>query len=129
MNLAFQSLLMLVLVVSGTVAVLPLALQRPAPAPFHSSSPAPVNGDAALWLVESPHGHWRVNGALLSATDLGRLLQRRSRQQRVHYLPSDALSFARVSRSMRWLRAHSPGAVVLELPPGSRSPGSQPLAP
>jgi hypothetical protein len=120
MNLAYQSLLMLVLLVTGTVAVLPLSLRGTVPPTLRSQAPAPVYRGTPLWLVESPNGQWRVNGDLVSSKDVGRLLQRRSRQQRVHYLPSDALPFERVSRSMRWLKTHSPASVVLELPPGAR---------
>jgi hypothetical protein len=119
MNLAYQSLLMLVLFVSEAVALFPLFLRGTATPALHSPipSPAPVDGGSSpLWLVETPQGQWSVNGDRLSSTDLGHFLQRRTPLQRVHYLPSDALSFEKVSRSMRWLKKQSPAPVVLELP-------------
>lgn len=122
MNLAYQSLLMLVLLVSGSVAVLPLALRESAPMASPSPSRRPEVGASALWLVETPKGRWLVNGASLPPGDLEGLLQRRAHQQRVHYLPSDALPFLRVSQSLRWLRQRTPGAVTLELPPGGQPP-------
>lgn len=122
MNLAYQSLLTLVLFVSGAVALLPLFLRGTATPALHSPIPRPalVDGGPPLWLVETPQGQWSVNGDRLSTTDLGLLLQRRTPLQRVHYLPSDALSFEKVTRSMRWLKKQSQAPVVLELPFGAR---------
>jgi hypothetical protein len=119
MNLAYQSLWMLVLLVSGSVAVLPLALKESTPQAFSDPVPRSAQSGSALWLVETAKGQWLVNGIQLPPKDLGYLLQRHSNQRRVHYLPSDALPFERVSQSMRWLKDRSPAAVVLELPSGS----------
>lgn len=117
MTLAFQSMLMLVLLVSGAVAVVPAVLRpsRPQLSPALRADRA----SPALWLVETPQGQWMIHGAPHSPREVERLLRRRAPQQLVHYLPSDALPFGRVSRSLRWLRGLAPAAVVLELPPGS----------
>ncbi|MFN9546056.1 MAG: hypothetical protein ACK6AD_03150 [Cyanobacteriota bacterium] len=118
MTLAFQSLLMMVLLVTGTVAVVPFVLResRPLPSPTLRAGLGP----AALWLVESAQGKWSLNGTPHTPQELERLLPTRARSRLVHYLPSDALPLARVSRSLRWLRDLAPASVVLELPPGSR---------
>jgi hypothetical protein len=117
MTLAHQSLLMLVLLVTGAVAVLPVALREsrlyssPALRAAIESSP--------LRIVETPQGRWLLHGVPRSPRDLERLLRQRPQQQRVHYLPSDALPFERVTRSLRWLRGLGQAPVVLELPPGA----------
>lgn len=118
MTLAFQSLLMMVLLVSGAVAVLPVALRDSRP---QSPPPDPSRWEPSrLWIVETPQGRWRINGVPRSRSDLERLMRRQPRLQRVHYLPSDALPLIQVSRSLRLLRGLTPAAVVLELPPGDR---------
>lgn len=117
MTLAFQSILMLVLLVSGAVVVVPAVLQQSHPQP----SPA-LRADltsTGLWLVETPQGQWMIHGTPHSPHDVEQLLRRRAPRELVHYLPSDALPFGAVTRSLRWLRSLAPAAVVLELPPGS----------
>lgn len=118
MSLAFQSLVMMVLLVCGAVAVMPVLLVQPNPRP----SPPLRQGlqGPGLWLVENPKGQWFLNGDLLSRRDLAKHVQRQSRQQIIHYLPSDALQLEKVTTSLRWLRSLAPGSVVLELPPVSR---------
>ncbi len=118
MSLAYQSLFISVLIVVGVVSSLPLFLREMYP----PRSPVPLRSGLrrpGLWIVESLEGHWYINGQLKSRLDLERTLQRQSRQELVHYLPSNALSLEAVSRSMRWLRTLAPGSVVLELPPAS----------
>lgn len=118
MTLAFQALLMMVVLLTGTVALLPGLLRESRPQP----SPAlrPGLGPAGLWIVETPQGRWYLNGVPRSRGDLERLLRRQAGQQLVHYLPSDALRFEQVTTSLRWLRGLAPAAVVLELPPVAR---------
>ncbi|MEB3319271.1 MAG: hypothetical protein VKO39_14175 [Cyanobacteriota bacterium] len=118
MTLAFQSLLMVVLLVSGAVAVVPVVL-RDFPPQAPTAAPARW-GASRLWIVETPQGRWLINGVPRTPNDLERLMRRQSPLQRVHYLPSDALPLVRVSRSLRLLRGWTPAAVVLELPPGDR---------
>lgn len=117
MTLAHQSLLMLVLLVTGAVAVLPVALREarlhPSPALRGAMKSSPLR------IVETPQGLWLIQGAPRSPRDLERLLRQRPQQLRVHYLPSDALPFERVTRSLRWLRGLGQAPVVLELPPGA----------
>lgn len=115
MTLAFQSLLMIVLLLSGTVTILPLLLREVVP-----QTPTPLRAglhQPGLWIVESLEGRWYINGVLKSRRDLERMLRRQTVPEIVHYLPSDALSFENVTRSLRWLRSLAPGAVVLELSP------------
>ena len=118
MTLAFQSVLMMVVLLTGTVALLPGLLResRPQPSPVLR----PGLGPAGLWIVETPKGSWYMNGSPQSRVDLERLLRRQNGGQLIHYLPSDALRFEQVTNSLRWLRGLAPGAVVLELPPASR---------
>ncbi|MFM7465625.1 MAG: hypothetical protein ACKO28_09190 [Cyanobium sp.] len=120
MNLAFQSLLMLLLLVCGAVVVLPYWLFRPDP----SLSPPLRLGlkQPGIWVVESGKDQWFVNGALHAKADLAALLKEQSQKQLVHYLPSDALPLQRVTTSVQWLRSLAPNAVVLELPPQRFSP-------
>jgi hypothetical protein len=120
MTLALQSLLMTVMVVVGTVALLPLLLResRPQPGTPLTSRLRP----GALWIVETPGGQWYLNGQPQSRRDLERLLRRQGRGPMVHYLPSDAVPLGTVTRSLRWLRTLAPGAVVLELPPSTPPP-------
>lgn len=115
MTLAFQAMLMMVVLLTGTVALLPTLLRDTRPQP----SPALRDGleAAGVWLVETPKGQWYWNGAPRTRWELERVLRRQNSRQRVHYLPSDALPFERVTASLRWLRRLAPGAVVLELPP------------
>jgi hypothetical protein len=118
MTLAFQSLLMMVLLVTVTVALLPGILResRPKPSPPLLSA----SGHGGLWIVETPKGRWYSNGTLHSRADLEDLVRRHRSGGRIHYLPSDALPVERVTSSLRWLRSLAPGAVVLELPPPAR---------
>lgn len=118
MTLAFQSVLMMVVLLTGTVALLPGLLQESSPQP----SPAlrPGLGRVGLWIVETPKGRWYLNGSPQSRVDLERLLRRQNGRQMIHYLPSDALPFEQVTKSLRWLRGLAPGAVVLELPSVAR---------
>ena len=115
MKLAFQSLLMAVLVVCGAVVVIPIRLMRPDP----SLSPALRSGlhQPGIWVVESLKGQWFVNGVLHAKADLVALLKEQGQNQMIHYLPSDALPLQRVTTSLQWLRSLAPNAVVLELPP------------
>lgn len=118
MTLAFQSMVMLVLLVCGSVGVIPVLLLQPNPRlspPLRQGLQGP-----GLWLVENPKGQWFLHGDPLSRLDLTKLVQRQGRQQIIHYLPSDALQMEKVSTSLRWLRSLAPGSVVLELPPVSR---------
>jgi hypothetical protein len=115
MTLAFQSLLMTVLLVCGAVAFLPALLSQSTPQ-LSPSLRAGLQGPG-LWVVESPKGQWFANGALLSRGDLAKLIEGKGKQQLIHYLPSDALQLEKVSLSLGWLRSLAPGAVVLELPP------------
>jgi hypothetical protein len=116
MNLALHSLTLLVLLVTGTVALVPAALKQSHPQRSHA--PRPGVGTARLWIVESPHDGWLVHGSRLSPKDVERLLRRQETPLRVHYLPSNALPFSRVSRSLRWLRGLTTAPVLLELSPG-----------
>lgn len=113
MTLAFQSLVMVVLVVCGSVALIPLRLVGPEP----SLSPALRSGlrQPGLWVVESIKGQWFVNGAFHAKADLVALLKEEGQTQMIHYLPSDALPLQRVTSSLQWLRSLAPNAVVLEL--------------
>jgi hypothetical protein len=118
MTLAFQSLVMMVLLVCGAVAVMPVLLLQPTPRlspPLRQGLTGP-----GLWLVENPKGQWFLNGDSLSRLALTKLLQGQGRQQIIHYLPSDALQLEKVTTSLRWLRSLAPGSVVLELPPVGR---------
>ena len=114
MTLAFQSLVMVVLVVCGSVAVIPLRLLSPEP----SLSPALRSGlrQPGLWVVESINGQWFVNGAFHTKADLVALLKGQGQTQMIHYLPSDALPLQSVTTSLHWLRSLAPKAVVLGLP-------------
>jgi hypothetical protein len=117
MSLAPLALHLLVLLVTGTVAWMPFALRESS----HQVAPAPRSRSSApdLWVVESPRRGWLIDGGSRSAADLERLLRRQPPPRRVRYLPSDALPFARVSRSLRWLRDRTAAPVVLELPRGT----------
>jgi hypothetical protein len=121
MTLAHQTLLMLVLLISGSVAVMPFALRefRPQPSPPLRAGSA-VHG---LWIVQTPRGRWLINGTPTPTADLQSVFRRRPRLQRVHYLPSDSLPMGEVSRSLRQLRQLAPASVVLELSPPGRSLG------
>lgn len=115
MTLAFQALLLLVLLVCGTVWSVAVSFGQASPrlsSPLRNDLQPP-----GLWIVENPRGEWFVQGAWKSRADLSKLLQKQGRNQKIHYLPSDALQWQRVARSLRWLRSQAPGAVVLELPP------------
>lgn len=114
MTLAFQSLLMVVLVVCGSVAVIPLWMVSPKPSP----SPALRLGlrQPGFWVVESITGQWFVNGTFHAKADLVALVREQGQSHLVHYLPSDALPMQRVTTSLQWLRSLAPNAVVLELP-------------
>jgi hypothetical protein len=118
MTLAYQSLLMLVLLVTGAVAALPVLLREST----HQLSPPLRSGliQPGLWIVETPQGWWYLNGRLQNQRDIERFLRRNGGRHMVHYLPSNALPIEKVSRSLRWLRRLVPGAVVLELPPVER---------
>lgn len=120
MTLAFQSMLMLVLVVCGAVVLLPLRLLSPAP----TLSPPLRSGlnQQGIWLVESLKGQWFLNGVLHAKGDLVALIKEQGQNQLIHYLPSDALPLQRVTTSLQWLRSLAPNAVVLELPPERFSP-------
>lgn len=117
MTLAFQALLMMVLLVCGAVACLPALLLQPEP---HRSPPLRSGLErGGLWLVETPKGQWFLNGAPQSPRDLQWLVKRQGQKQIIHYLPSDALPLESVARSLRRLRSLAPGSVVLELPPAA----------
>ena len=120
MTLAFQSLLMAVLVVCGAVVVIPIRMLNPDP----SLSPAPRSGlhQPGLWVVESLKGQWFINGSLRAKADVVAVLKEQGQDQMIHYLPSDALPLQRVATSLQWLRSLAPNAVVLELPPQQASP-------
>jgi hypothetical protein len=115
MTLAFQSLLMLVLLVCGAVVVIPFRLLRPDPS--HSPPLRLGLNQPGLWVVESGKDQWFVNGALRAKGDLASLLKEQGQKKLIHYLPSDALPLERVTTSLQWLRTLAPNAVVLELPP------------
>lgn len=120
MTLAFQSLVMAVLLVCGAVAVLPLQLNGLEPSlsnPLRAGLRQP-----GLRVVESPRGQWFVNGSPRRQTELVELIQGQGKDRLIHYLPSDALPLQRVSRSLRWLRSLAPNAVVLEPPSPTFSP-------
>jgi hypothetical protein len=119
MTLAYQSLVMLVLLVSGSVAMVPALLSGSTPRPSPPLRQALSN--QGLWIVQNPKGEWFIQGKVRSSTDLAKDLQTRGRQQSIHYLPSDALPFEKVASSLRWLRSLAPGSVVLELPPLNKS--------
>jgi hypothetical protein len=113
MTLAFQALLMMLLLVFGAVAFLPVLLLQPTPRasnPVGSGLQRP-----GLWLVENPKGQWFVNGTPHSLTDLQTLVQQQGAKQVIHYLPSDALPLESVTRSLRRLRSLAPGSVVLDV--------------
>lgn len=117
MTLTFQALLMMVLLVCGAVAYLPVVLLQPEP---HRSPPLRSGlKNPGLWLVENPEGQWFLNGALQSQLDVQRLVRSQAQKQVIHYLPSDALPLETVSRSLRTLRTMASGSVVLELPPAT----------
>ncbi len=120
MTLAFQTMLMVVLLVSGSVAFAPLLLRDVTPQPTPSLRSSSLR-QPGLWIVENGRGQWFVNGAPVSRARLVQLLRGQGRQRMAHYLPSDALPLARVAGSLRWLRTLTPGAVVLELPPAAPS--------
>jgi hypothetical protein len=118
MTLAFQTMLMVVLLVSGSVAFIPLLLRDATPRPTPSFRASSLR-QPGLWIVENGKGEWFVNGVPVSPDRLVQLLRGQGRQRIAHYLPSDALPLARVARSLRRLRTLTPGAVVLELPPAA----------
>lgn len=115
MTLAFQSMLMAVLVVCTAVAAIP-ALFRPVEPrlspPLHVGLQQP-----GLWLVENPKGQWFVNGGPTARSQIISVVKNQARTQVIHYLPSDALPLERVGSSLRWLRSFAPNSVVLELSP------------
>lgn len=119
MTLAFQSLIMMVLLVTGTVALLPVVLRDSVP----RSTPSPRSGlrQPAMRIVETPGGQWYVNGALVPRGQLARLLRGQGGRAAAAYLPSDALPLGRVARSLHWLRSLAPGSVLLDLAPEARS--------
>ncbi|MFN7631404.1 MAG: hypothetical protein ACK5Q7_02975 [Cyanobacteriota bacterium] len=120
MSIAFQCLLMMVLLVSGSVAFFPLQLLQPEP---RRSATLPSGLQrSSLWIVENPKGQWFVNGAPHTLQDLQGLLQRARPQSTIRYLPSDALPLERVTRSLQKLRSLAPGSVVLDLVPGVHHP-------
>ncbi len=116
MSIAFQCLLMMVLLVCGFVAFLPLQLLQPEPR-LPATLPSSLQR-SSLWIVENPRGQWFVNGVPHTLRDLQRLLQQARPQATIRYLPSDALPLERVTRSLHWLRSLAPGSVVLDLAPG-----------
>ena len=115
MTLAFQSMMMAVLVVCGAVAAIP-SLLRPSeprlPPPLHVGLQQP-----GLWLVENSKGQWFVNGGPSAKSHIVSMVEKQARRQVIHYLPSDALPLERVGSSLRWLRSIAPNSVVLELSP------------
>ena len=115
MTLAFQSLVLAVLVVCGAVVVLPMQLLSGEPS--LSTPLRPPLRQPGIWVVESLKGQWFVNGAPHRQGDLVALLKEQGKTQLIHYLPSDALPLHRVTSSLRWLRSLAPNAVVLEPPP------------
>lgn len=115
MTLAFQSMLLSVLLVCAAIAALPLQLFTVEP---RLSSPLrPALSQPGVWVVENPRGQWFVNGALRSKDHVGSMLKKEGSTQVVHYLPSDALQLSQIKMSLRWLRSLAPNAVVLELAP------------
>lgn len=118
MSLALHSLALLVLLITGTVALVPLAVRESTP--HRSHLPRSAGASTGLWLVESAQTGWLFRGSRLSAQDVERLLRRQETLPRVHYLPSNALPLSRVSRSLRWLRGLTTTPVVLELSGGGR---------
>lgn len=115
MTLAFQSMLMAVLVVCAAVAAVPSLLRPAEPRlspPLHGGLQHP-----GLWLVENPKGQWFVNGGPTAKSQIVSVVKTHARSQVIHYLPSDALSLERVGSSLRWLRSFAPNSVVLELSP------------
>ena len=117
MTLAFQALVMAVLMVCGAAAYWPVLLLQPNP---HRSVPLrPGLQRLGLLIVESPTGQWFVNGVPQSQRDIKAIFLQHDPKPIIHYLPSDALPLAQVSRSLQRLRSLAPGAVVLNLPPGT----------
>jgi hypothetical protein len=121
MTLAYPSLWILVLLVTGSVVAMPMAMRDTTPVLAPSREMTSGAGEERLWLVESLQGRWFINGRSLSRLELEKLLQLRPHQLQIYYLPSDALPIDRVSQSLRWLRHHTPGTVTLELYSSSRS--------
>lgn len=120
MTLAFQSLVLAVLVVCGSVAMLPLQLISPSATLSRPLRPGLRH--PGLRVVESPKGQWFVNGSPHRQNELVGLIRDQGQDRLIHYLPSDALPLQRVTRSLRWLRSLAPNAVVLEPPPPSITP-------
>jgi hypothetical protein len=116
MSLALHCLTILVLLVTGTAAVVPVAVRESAR--HRSPLPRSAGASTGLWLVESPQSGWLFRGSRLSTQDVERLLRRQKTPPQVHYFPSNALPISRVSRSLRWLRGLTTAPVVLELSGG-----------
>jgi hypothetical protein len=71
-----QSLVMTVLLTTGTITVMPLLIRDVSP-----QGPAPLRvglRQPGQWIVESPQGDFYVNGAPQSRTELARTLHRQS---------------------------------------------------
>jgi hypothetical protein len=118
MNLALPSLVALTLVVLGSVAAMPAIVRDPVPRP---RPPQPRSPQAeVLRLVEAPGDRWFLNGRPIRRAVLYDLLRRQAVAPELRFLPSAALSTARVADSLRWLRRHSRGPVGFELLPGPR---------
>jgi hypothetical protein len=115
MTLAHQSLYLLVLLITGTVSALPMALRETRP--HVSALPRSRVPASDLWIVQSARGGWFINGTSRSSADLERFLRHEAQPRWIRYLPSDALPSGRVSHSLRWLRDLTSAPVVLELTP------------
>lgn len=116
MSLAYQSLLMMVLLVCSAATAVPMFLlprnPRLAPASLNTRNLQP-----GLFLIENGKGEWFVNGTFQPKKNLVSQLQSTDQSQVIRYLPSDALELRQVAASLRWLRGNASGSVVLEIMP------------
>lgn len=108
----------LTLLVTFTVATLPVILAaRPVARP-PSSAVAAISASTPLVVIRTAHARWLVNGTPVTARELERQLQGGGQRLALHFLPSPALSAAEVRRWWLWLGQRSGSAVTLALPPG-----------
>ncbi|MEB3256199.1 MAG: hypothetical protein VKJ05_07415 [Synechococcaceae cyanobacterium] len=115
MNLALPSLVALTLVVLGAVASVPAIVREPTPRQ-HQAQPRLPQAEV-LRVVEAPGDRWYLHGRPIPRAVLGDRLRRQAVAPELRFLPSAALSTARVADSLRWLRRSSRGPVGLELLP------------
>jgi hypothetical protein len=108
------------LVVLTAVAALP-ALLLASSGPRPRNPPLVAGAGAPLLVVRSGGGRWFLNGQPIAHQALARVLrQQRGAPSDVRLQASAQLTAGAVSSALAWLRRESGGAVILDLPVGSR---------